>query len=371
MKYTKYFVVFLFFIMLTCFNLSFAHPGSLDSANGHWNHKTGEYHYHTGENTRSTSTSSINNYDYKYEGSTDIQFEKKSTLKLIANYISEHQFIVFIICFTAFWIFVIIYAAINKMCNTIKEHIQQKALKKATLSTKIISKGVMNYYAYVSKANENKDYRLQVEIKVVTARIYTVNIPIEFRKKANLVSYELQRIYWGNGGYVSFVPENPEDNYDIPSLVIGKEIQVTSIKGEIYNVLLTDEIVEESIPQLDKVKKEQEYLVNLKKAVNYDIKKLLSDTKNKHEYFAELLVDYREYLNLKISDELKTKQRPALKAAEEIKQLSSKQRDLEKKYNILKYKVNMYENIFPWITELPKLPTDKIEEIKAKVEVKL
>ncbi len=48
---------FLSIVLLMCFFhiVSFAHPGSLDSNGGHWNRKSGTYHYHSGVNTRSSS----------------------------------------------------------------------------------------------------------------------------------------------------------------------------------------------------------------------------------------------------------------------------------------------------------------------------
>ncbi len=49
---------------LSIVGLSFSHPGSLDSNGGHWNRKTGEYHFHEGLNTDSNSN---NSSKYEYE----------------------------------------------------------------------------------------------------------------------------------------------------------------------------------------------------------------------------------------------------------------------------------------------------------------
>lgn len=57
-------------LFLFCFSISVvAHPGSLDSNGGHWNHKTGEYHYHNGDNNDVTSSGKLEhtyNYDRHY-----------------------------------------------------------------------------------------------------------------------------------------------------------------------------------------------------------------------------------------------------------------------------------------------------------------
>lgn len=45
--------------------VAYAHPGSLDSNGGHYNRRTGEYHYHEGLHT-SDDNSSDNTYEYTY-----------------------------------------------------------------------------------------------------------------------------------------------------------------------------------------------------------------------------------------------------------------------------------------------------------------
>ncbi|MGX6592718.1 YHYH domain-containing protein [Cetobacterium ceti] len=56
-------IIILFFILSIA---SFSHPGRLDANGGHWNRKTGEYHYHrkistpsVKSSTRKTSTNKV------------------------------------------------------------------------------------------------------------------------------------------------------------------------------------------------------------------------------------------------------------------------------------------------------------------------
>lgn len=56
----KALILMLSLLFLFCFSISVvAHPGSLDSNGGHYNRKTGEYHYHDGKNVDSDSDSGI------------------------------------------------------------------------------------------------------------------------------------------------------------------------------------------------------------------------------------------------------------------------------------------------------------------------
>ena len=49
-------------VLLSVPLMAFAHPGSLDGNGGHYNRKTGEYHYHSGEHKYGTSSSATRTY---------------------------------------------------------------------------------------------------------------------------------------------------------------------------------------------------------------------------------------------------------------------------------------------------------------------
>ena len=54
----------LIFISCLVFTLCiFAHPGRTDANGGHWNRKTGEYHFHSGEYAGRTQSSSSSDSD--------------------------------------------------------------------------------------------------------------------------------------------------------------------------------------------------------------------------------------------------------------------------------------------------------------------
>lgn len=60
---------FLFTVLplsLISFFVASAHSGRTDSNGGHWNHATGEYHYHSGEYA-GKSSSSVKPKEYEYE----------------------------------------------------------------------------------------------------------------------------------------------------------------------------------------------------------------------------------------------------------------------------------------------------------------
>ena len=368
----------LFFIFVLFFNVGIAsaHPGSLDENGGHWNRSTGEYHYHDGTNTHSDS--STYKYDYTYTNTIEIEPVEIKPLEIdiqppeftatVKNTSSSDStniksgndeinmgavLIIIVLGFIAIFMFF-------GVIETSIERFAEIKRMKTEFNIKVISENIYNYFAKVIIHKTKKEYTLQAEIKVVVARTYTGNMTPNITKEIESISYELQRLYWPSKGYISFVPKGADDTYKSPTLTIGTETIVSDIEGNEYTITLTDNIVEESIPQLEKAKKEQEYLLNLKRTVNKDIKLILNTNQNKHRHFARLISNYREHLFMKVAEELKTKQRPAQKATEEVSRIAKEYRKLEEKYHMLDYRLNMYETLIPEIEELNKLPDKEL-----------
>lgn len=83
---TKRMIILLFAALYLSATCVFSHPGRLDANGGHYNRKTGEYHYHDGTNHSggsSSSSSSENYYYYQYEQQRKQQeeLERQEALK--------------------------------------------------------------------------------------------------------------------------------------------------------------------------------------------------------------------------------------------------------------------------------------------------
>lgn len=68
-------------------------------------------------------------------------------------------------------------------------------------------------------------------------------------------------------------------------------------------------------------------------------------------WLAEAYADYLYVRDLKKVDYLAYKPHPALRAAEQVREVASQRRVAEKLYRILKYKLEYYENLFPWLLD--------------------
>lgn len=158
MKKKNIFILSLLLFLSITVSIS-AHPGSLDANGGHYNRKTGEYHYHEGLNTESDSS-----YNYEYTTYYSATTEKETTtlpsLDSDDNFTSENQTeewdiisflekyiptnIVTILC-SVFLLCVLIYGIINFIVKPIDDFFddidsktQQKIRTKKETEKKII-----------------------------------------------------------------------------------------------------------------------------------------------------------------------------------------------------------------------------------------
>ncbi len=105
--------------------------------------------------------------------------------------------------------------------------------------------------------------------------------------------------------------------------------------------------------------KEEEW----KKKVESDIKAInvLAEEKSKgFPWLAEAYADYFHLQDLLTASELVNKPHSAPKAAEKIKEIAAERRTADKLYRILKYQLEYYENLFPWLIEFK---AEDIEEL--------
>lgn len=94
--------------------------------------------------------------------------------------------------------------------------------------------------------------------------------------------------------------------------------------------------------------------VEWEKKVHSDIETINTLAKEKSQGFPWLAQAYSDFFHLqdlKRTEYLEHKSHPARKAAEDMREIASKRKIAEKLYRILKYQLDYYENLFPWLIE--------------------
>ncbi len=83
-------------------------------------------------------------------------------------------------------------------------------------------------------------------------------------------------------------------------------------------------------------------------------------------WLAEAYADYFALKDGEIEKYLKYKKHPAYTAAENVKTIKNEKRKLVKENKIISYKINYFEKLFPWLSEL--IAEDEDEEIPVRIE---
>lgn len=74
-----------------------------------------------------------------------------------------------------------------------------------------------------------------------------------------------------------------------------------------------------------------------------------------YPWLAALYADLNYIHEAQIENELRTKRRPAIKAADELSKMSKEKRKLQKLCKMQEYQLNYYETLFPWLEEFKQL----------------
>jgi len=129
------------------------------------------------------------------------------------------------------------------------------------------------------------------------------------------------------------------------------------------------------VAEFEKYKKEAESRIGKERAELESYKKeaeariakdreaIIELAKQKSEGFPWLANAYADYFHLKdlwSADDLQYKPHPALKAAEQVREIASKRRIAEKLYRVLKYQLEYYERLFPWLIDFKSEDIDDL-----------
>ncbi len=82
----------------------------------------------------------------------------------------------------------------------------------------------------------------------------------------------------------------------------------------------------------------------------------MEDTAQSSPWLAGKIADIVALIDGEIERDLRLKKRPAIKAAEQVKEISQEKRELVRKYKEMEYQLQFYEGLFPWLEEFKTLP---------------
>jgi hypothetical protein len=96
---------------------------------------------------------------------------------------------------------------------------------------------------------------------------------------------------------------------------------------------------------------QQKYLAEKKKSDIEEINKIAEEKSSGFPWLAAAYADYFHLQDMKLAKYLEFKPHPAKKSAQHLREIASKRRIAEKVYRVLKYQLEYYEKLFPWLID--------------------
>jgi len=81
------------------------------------------------------------------------------------------------------------------------------------------------------------------------------------------------------------------------------------------------------------------------------IMKLAEEKSQGFPWLAKAYSDFFHLQDMQLAEYLESKERPAVVAAEHLREIASKRRVAEKAYRIMRYQLEYYESLFPWLID--------------------
>lgn len=153
-----------------------------------------------------------------------------------------------------------------------------------------------------------------------------------------------------------------EDNSWLLIFIIPAIIKIMLSIGDAYS---NSKKYKDLKPKLDSletnIKKHEE---NVKREKE-DIDKILKQKSMGFPWLAQAFADYYELFDKEKVDYLTTKSHPGHSSAQIVREIKKEKKELLKNNKIISYKINYYEKLFPWLTDL--IAENESEEIPVMI----
>ena len=119
--------------------------------------------------------------------------------------------------------------------------------------------------------------------------------------------------------------------------------------------MVKDAQIKQKNEKAEEIRQEAEKSKEVERAIRHFIK----ETKQSHPELAMQISDIQYNWDMRVYNRLISKQRPAVKAADEVKQIAGEKRKLLAENKQLQYQLDFLERLFPWIEEFKEVPIDE------------
>lgn len=98
-----------------------------------------------------------------------------------------------------------------------------------------------------------------------------------------------------------------------------------------------------------------------------DLDKIVNEKSQRFPWLSKLFSDYFDMLDGQLEERLRNKRHPALRAADEVRQIRIEKRSLQTQCKSMESQLHFYETLFPWLEEFKELPPIDAYQVAASV----
>lgn len=151
--------------------------------------------------------------------------------------------------------------------------------------------------------------------------------------------------------------------------ILETEIELNKISEKNQQTLKKINVAKEDLQEkMNSAKEELKQKVNLANKdlneIEQDLEILKKEQSQGNPHLADIISEYFYFRDKRTIENLKSKKRPAIKASEKIKEYSFKNKELRRKFKITYNRIKLYEEVFPFISDLEQDDIDFILEQK-------
>ena len=188
-------------------------------------------------------------------------------------------------------------------------------------------------------------------------------------------------MFWGVASFISWVKETISDSkkyielkpkldsldwqkeeFERKRQEIHEKMQEECRKNKEEHILMVNKDEEKLVLRAQKIAETTD-------SAKKDLEKIAKQKSMGFPWLAKAYADYFSLRDLRRKNYLENKKHPALTAAETVRKIKDEKRELVKKNKIISYKINYFEKLFPWLSEL--IAENEDEEIPVRIDDEL
>lgn len=137
------------------------------------------------------------------------------------------------------------------------------------------------------------------------------------------------------------------------------EKRIHDILKQISELETQNKSVQKEIQELNSIKQKIKNETDSLNELKIELNNIILESKQNFPWLAAAFSDYFYLKDIEKASYLKSKNNPAVKAADEVRKIASEKRKITEQLKLTEYQLNFYENIFPWLLDFKEVSIEE------------